>query len=68
MAVWEFNITYIVDFCVCMIVLGLVRCDQVNEKTVLQLNQHYPHVFLSTVTTEMKLMCEKAGFPDLCKQ
>lgn len=41
--------------------LGLVRCDQVNEQTVTQLNEQFPHVFLSTVMTEMKRMCKRAG-------
>jgi len=41
--------------------LGLVRCDQVNDQTVIQLNQQFPHVFLSTVITEMNRVCSRAG-------
>ena len=39
--------------CMCCVITGLVRCDQVNDDTVVQLNQKYPKVFLSTVSTEM---------------
>ena len=45
------------------IVIGLVRCDQVREQTIVQLNQQFPHVFLSTVMTEMNRICKKAGWP-----
>jgi len=41
--------------------LGLVRCDQVSDDTVVQLNQQYPEVFLSTVLTEMNRVFNKAG-------
>lgn len=39
---------------------GLVRCDQVSEDTVKQLNQQYPRIFLSTVFTEMNRVFNKA--------
>lgn len=45
----------------CCDISGLVRCDQVNEETVVQLNQQYPRVFLSTVLTEMNRVFNKAG-------
>jgi len=49
------------------VISGLVRCDQVSEETVKQLNQQYPRVFLSTVLTEMNRVFSKAdnlvGFP-----
>ena len=37
----------------CCVISGLVRCDQVSDDTVVQLNEKYPNVFLSTVVTEM---------------
>ena len=44
-----------------------MRCDLVSEDTVIQLNQQYPSVFLSTVLTEMNRVFNKAdnlvGFP-----
>lgn len=45
----------------CCVISGLVRCDQVSDDTVVQLNQQYPEVFLSTVLTEMNRVFNKAG-------
>lgn len=45
----------------CCVISGLVRCDQVSDDTVVQLNQQYPKVFLSTVLTEMNRVFNKAG-------
>lgn len=45
----------------CDYYLGLVRCDQVRDQTVLELNQQYPNVFLSTVMTEMNRVFNRAG-------
>ncbi|KAI1239687.1 F-box/LRR-repeat protein 17, partial [Lamprotornis superbus] len=40
--------------------LGLMRCDQVNEATVEQLVQQYPHITFSTVLQDCKRTLERA--------
>ncbi|XP_066459140.1 F-box/LRR-repeat protein 17 [Eleutherodactylus coqui] len=40
--------------------LGLMRCDQVNEVTVEQLVQQYPHITFSTVLQDCKRTLERA--------
>ncbi|KAM9330941.1 F-box/LRR-repeat protein 17 [Gastrophryne carolinensis] len=40
--------------------LGLMRCDQVNESTVEQLVQQYPHITFSTVLQDCKRTLERA--------
>ncbi|MBN3297867.1 FXL17 protein, partial [Amia calva] len=40
--------------------LGLMRCDKVNEETVEQLVQHYPHITFSTVMQDCKRTLERA--------
>lgn len=40
--------------------LGLMRCDQVNETTVEQLVQQYPHITFSTVLQDCKRTLERA--------
>ncbi|XP_044131890.1 F-box/LRR-repeat protein 17 [Bufo gargarizans] len=40
--------------------LGLMRCDQVNENTVEQLVQRYPHITFSTVLQDCKRTLERA--------
>ncbi|XP_053887650.1 F-box/LRR-repeat protein 17 isoform X2 [Malaclemys terrapin pileata] len=40
--------------------LGLMRCDKVNEATVEQLVQQYPHITFSTVLQDCKRTLERA--------
>ncbi|KAH0506948.1 F-box/LRR-repeat protein 17 [Microtus ochrogaster] len=40
--------------------LGLMRCDKVNEVTVEQLVQQYPHITFSTVLQDCKRTLERA--------
>nr|XP_006627020.1 PREDICTED: F-box/LRR-repeat protein 17 [Lepisosteus oculatus] len=40
--------------------LGLMRCDKVNEETVEQLVQQYPHITFSTVMQDCKRTLERA--------
>lgn len=40
--------------------LGLMRCDKVNELTVEQLVQQYPHITFSTVLQDCKRTLERA--------
>ncbi|XP_051499619.1 F-box/LRR-repeat protein 17 isoform X2 [Apus apus] len=44
----------------CLRYLGLMRCDQVNEATVEQLVQQYPHITFSTVLQDCKRTLERA--------
>ena len=44
--------------------VGLVRCDKVEEELVTELSQQHPDIFLSTFMTEMNRMFNKAGIPN----